>query len=208
MQSYRVFNPTVLPQTTMCQHQDIHCLLQHALHLVHVLVHCLSKDSQRDELKVLVHQLVHLHTHGHHGRSLLHLAVDKATAVVDDESYSSFPSIKTVSLLLSCGANVNALDDNGDTALHVCMRQLTSDVESGLVEQTAQVLLAHQVHVDTRNKKRESVTDMSSAHPSLAGLRLFDYVSLKCLASTVIRQHNIPFEDEIPANLIPFLQLH
>lgn len=221
-----------VPQTAVCQHQDIHCLLQHALHLVHVLIRCLTPPpapqssslahqilhQQQQQLAVnnrehlvtlhtLVAQLIRLQARGHDGRSLLHMAVDKATGVVDDETYSSFPSVETASLLLDCGAEPNAVDAQGDTALHVCSRQLAAgdSCDAAALERTVRKLVERGVHVDTRNKQRQSAAD----HPALAGpLRLHDHISLKCLAAAVVRQHGIPFEDEIPANLVSFVLMH
>lgn len=147
------------------------------------------------------------------------------------------PCINTVNLLLDGGSDVDAVDSEGNTALHYCAHHLT---ETSL---DLMVLLVHRgAHIDVRNKQGLTAWDilLSSINvknfcPSLEKLAqalavpentriliqtqnenfkiivknaIFSHVSLQCLSARAVRSNNISFSDYVPRRLVNIILLH
>ena len=199
-------------QLAISQQEELHTMLLLTLHLIHLLC-CLEKsDEQAFSFHCLVHRLIRLHTTGTNGKTLLHLAVDKNNSMVSEEQYSSLPSVKLIMVLLNCGIDVNTPDGDGKLSLHVCLRQLktaslsVAEKEMKELGRVTSILIDSGSHVDACDKDRQTITqDISNVYFTL---RLFDHVTLKCLASRVIRKHRIPYHGQVPQSLVSFIEMH
>ena len=127
--------------------------------------------------------------------TLLHLAVD-------DERYVDLPSLVVVESLLEAGADVNSMDANGNTPLHVAVFNMKMRYESqrdGWLKMI-NLLLEHDAHVD--NAIRQRASDML---PS--SVDAFNHVSLQCLAARTTRTH-LPYHGILPTLLADFVDKH
>ena len=195
------------------QKEEYHVLLQLLLHLIHLVCKLNKTDEQLLQFYQIVHQCISKNPTGNHGKTLLHLAADKATSTICDEAYSNFPNEQVVELLLKCGANVDATDDNHNTALHIVVDIMKCDccdaVLCNTVRNIITTLLNYDAHIDIRNKMGNIVIGRldHTTWTSMIGVDPFDHISLKCLAARIVKQSNIP-HDDIPDSLVPFIAIH
>ena len=191
------------------QQEEFHTILLLILHLIHLLCRLEKSSDETYAFKCLVHRLLKQHPVGIGGRTLLHLATNKKNSSVSEDLYSNFPSAALVTVLLECGAGVNVCDDDGCMPLHVCINDLNTSVSDKDQRENARVastLMQHGAHVDAANRSGH-YTRRDVVNPYFS-LRLFDHVTLKCLASRVIRDRKIPYVDEVPRSLIHFIEMH
>lgn len=183
---------------------DFQLLLQLLLHLIHLISRLEMTDEANINFRRQVHQLVVLDPRGTSGESLLHLAVDPKISLTSEEFYSPFPSLSVIKILVECGANVNSLDGQRNTPLYNGAMFLNySDLQDGGI---LSYLLEVGAHVDICNNHGSSALSLmeSQGFP----LCRMTYISLKCLASNVIIKNKLPYKQEIPVSLVPFVELH
>jgi ankyrin repeat protein len=60
--------------------------------------------------------------------TLLHLAVDPKSSVVDGDNVSHFPSLGVIQILLECGIDANQMDKDGNTALFCSVKYAIEEV--------------------------------------------------------------------------------
>ena len=158
----------------------------------------------------IVHRLVRCQLRTNHGRTLLHLSISPILFLRDNGRFISlFPSIAVVELLLECGANVNAVDDEHNTALHLCSKGIQNSgtqQHHDSMKRIAELLLKNGAHVDMVNFSGDSAAKILTS--SLIGWNVLDFVSLKCLAARVVMGYKIPHVGHIPASLESFVQIH
>ena len=123
------------------------------------------------------------------------------------ESILQFPNIVVVELLLECGANVNAVD-NENQHRFAPMFGSYSESRNGtrLMKRIAELLLKYEAHVDMVNIVGDRAVD--SLLSSLMVMNMLDFVNLRCLAARVVMKYKIPHVGHIPASLDSFVQMH
>ena len=183
---------------------DFQLLLQLSLHLIHLISRLDMTESTTVDFRRLVHRLVTLDPRGTEGESLLHLAVDPKISLTSEEFYSPFPSLSVIKILIECGAEVNSMDHHRNTPLYNGAMFLNySDLQDGGI---LSYLLQAGAHVDICNNLGNSALSImeSQGFP----LCRMNHVSLRCLASCIIIKHKLPYKQEIPVALFPFVELH
>ena len=169
-----------------------------SMKLVLKFVHLVLKlDKNPDEIsssKQVVRRLVHSQiSDDRDGRTFLHLAVQHCY------SYTG-----VVEVLLECGADANSFDVRNNTPFHLlgattayaCF-PFDHDERSKVIE----ILLQYSAHPDI-------VNDHGDFAATGLPLIMLDHVNLKCLATAVIRDHQIPYVGQIPESLESFVQMH
>ena len=210
-----VSNEPLEPMSKKQQKEEYHVLLQLLLHLIHIVCKLNKTEEQLLEFYQLVHQCVSQNPVGNHGKTLLHLATDKATSVICEEVYSQFPNESVVELLLKCGASVDVTDNNHNTPLHIVVdivkrEHLLDNAVSNSAKHIIVMLLKYDAHIDIRNRDSTVVVDQLNqlTWMSIINIDPLDHITLKCLAARVVKKENIPYEDDIPQSLVPFIEMH
>ena len=112
----------------------------------------------------------------------------------------------TTRLLIECGANVDALDSNENTPLHVLIQKgRTSDVLK-----TIDVLCDAGAHLDYVNKEGQTaLSSVSSFHIEISQYLKdkIGVVRLKCLCARLIKQQ-FSYENILSTSLVNFVQKH
>lgn len=119
--------------------------------------------------------------------------------LVSKYSAFDFPSPHLVSALIKVGADVNARDDDGNTALHL------TGLSHAWPRDVAITLLENGAHIDTVNNEGKTFE-------MLYGKFLYDtinpvkYTTLVCLAARVVRRtYKL---EQLPKHLQAFVQMH
>ncbi|XP_026472719.1 protein fem-1 homolog CG6966 isoform X1 [Ctenocephalides felis] len=189
------------------QQESFDRMLKCITHLIYLLLMTASNNSEKEQVNMLVHHLMqHDIRSSCTGDSLLHLCVSRLNVI--KSSYFAetnhnfiFPNLEVARLLLNCGANVNARNESKSTPLHIA--SITYNFDGNLV----QMLLENGAHVDQPNKVGECPFEMIQKNSSNV-IPLVNYLSLKCLASTIVCKHKIKYKGQIPKTLEAFVKYH
>lgn len=157
-----------------------------------------------------IYNLIQLDPRSREGSSLLHLAISSSTPVDDfhTNDVCSFPSAQVTKLLLDCGAQVNAVDHEGNTPLHVIV-QYNRPISDFLTLHAIIINLVEAgAHTDRTNKQNKTPLDKSTTGVSEILLKTQMKMSLKCLAARAVRQHQITYRNQIPKTLEEFVEFH
>lgn len=162
-----------------------------------------TQKQERQELYELTRKIVQTDPRDSKNNSLLHLAVSRKNEI---ESYSAprlpiFPDVSVVELLLKCGADVDAVNNELCTPLHI------SCLEDNYNPPKVSALLLHYgAHIDRRNLKGSRPISQIKAID--AGFNIMNHISLKCLAAQAVVMHNVRYKGLVPEGLERFLQIH
>lgn len=97
-------------------------------HLFYVLNNIKKTEVQDDEMKRIIHSVIKKDARSQSGDGILHMVISKnntmkSNTFIEDPHTVIFPDANVTELLLECGAPVDAVNQNGSTALHVaCTR--------------------------------------------------------------------------------------
>lgn len=175
-------------------------------HLFYVLNVIRKTPQQIEETKSLIRSINRINPRNSCGDTLLHLVVSKTNTMksntfIEDPHTVIFPDSRVCHLLLECDFNVDSINNNGSTALHIaCTR---SNFNSEVINH----LLSFGAHIDRRN------TSGIQPHKLLASIsesnvNALKFISLKCLAARKIADQQIRYVGEIPMSLEEFIRIH
>ena len=115
-----------------------------------------------------------------------------------------FPSMDVIRLLIECGADPNARDNDLNTALHVAASASAKPAKAALV----QTLLECGVHLDAVNREGKAFSDVLRAQPIHELVNVTQFSTLQCLAAKAVQKYAIPYRNLLPASLSDFVDLH
>uniref|UniRef100_A0A1B6ET95 Protein fem-1 homolog B n=2 Tax=Proconiini TaxID=565685 RepID=A0A1B6ET95_9HEMI len=183
-----------------------------ALYILVILTKLMKTCNAKEEYRVhqLVFRLNKLQVASRHGQTLLHLCVNAETPVDNfhTNDVCKFPCSATAKLLIQCGADVNAMDRDRNTPLHiiVCYQKPISDfltLHSIIME-----LTEAGAHMDTVNTLGKTPFEAATTGVAEIILRTQTQLSLKCLAAKAVQMYNIPYIGQVPHSLESFIDLH
>ncbi|KAE8295906.1 Protein fem-1-like protein B [Larimichthys crocea] len=180
------------------------------LYLACISTKTTCSDEERARINKHIYNLIQLDPRSREGASLLHLAISSSTPVDDfhTNDVCSFPSAQVTKLLLDCGAQVNAVDHDGNTPLHVIV-QYNRPISDFLTLHAIIINLVEAgAHTDMTNKQKKTPLDKSTTGVSEILLKTQMKMSLKCLAARAVRQHQITYRNQIPKTLEEFVEFH
>ncbi|KAF0303543.1 Protein fem-1 C [Amphibalanus amphitrite] len=197
------------------QQKDFDVLLVTLTRLVYLLLHVRCSDQQRLHWKRQLYRLLKLRPRTcAEGNTLLHLAVSASVqpkSQFDDALPDIFPSAEVASVLLECGADVDATNNAGVTPLLLAARGpiYGNSVHAPFNTSTAavvNVLLEAGAHVDRRVGPRKR----DAAHQLLDLARhrycRVQHAPLRCLAARVVSRCVPP--SAVPSQLRPWVNQH
>lgn len=182
-----------------------------------IIYNRIKKFKQEEELKLckLVYKLVQEKPLMKDGSSLLHMAVNPATFVDDfhTDDVCFFPNVDLAKLLIKCGADVNAVNQNRNTPLHLIVSfrepaatELQSDFN--VLYSIIELLISSGAHLDPCNNHGETPLQASVTGVAEVIIRTKMQLSLKCLAAKAVKLYNIGYEGSVPKNLESFIEMH
>ncbi|XP_076443652.1 protein fem-1 homolog B-like [Babylonia areolata] len=180
------------------------------LYLLAIAIKVEKKGEEIEQLHRLVYYFLKKGPSLRNGYTPLHMAVDSAT-LVDDfhvNDVVKFPNSQMAVILVNCGADVNAMDQCGNTPLHIIVRYAEPINDFDTLLKVMQVLIKGGAHMDISNHERKTPIQCVTTGVAEVILRQHNQLSLKCLAARCIRDHNIAYSSFVPVFLEEFINLH
>ena len=177
------------------------------LHFIRLITQLLPHLAIEEihQVRKTIYEFIKLDARDQRGRTLLHLACSNDESnVVEYYLSSQFPSADVVSILLKCGADIEAQDNEGNFALHTAaINELPAE------HPIARILLENGAHFDAVNADKCTFADLITPwQPIDKVFNVLKFTNLKCLAATVITRHNIPHAGILPTKLSHLVKLH
>lgn len=186
--------------------------MSHFNRLLVIIMHLLSllcrvqKDMSPEDLhnfKRMVYTLVKMDPRGLKRKTPLHLACDKETSVVGRYPVCAFPSADMISLLVDCGSDINALDAEHWSPLHVATNNKPCQPE------VVRCLLERGAHIDVANLENKNPMQLVRGNITIYDIvSPLNYMTLQCIAARKIVQCGIPYKGHIPQKLEAFVRMH
>ncbi|EFA05982.1 protein fem-1 homolog B isoform X2 [Tribolium castaneum] len=198
------------PETVM---EELESNLTTTLYLLTILTKLLKECSEEERFNVnrMVFTLNQLNVTLRDGQTLLHLACNAETPVDDfhTNDVCKFPCAETTRLLIKCGADVNAMDYDRNTPLHVIVNYHKPISDFLTLHSIITDLTEAGAHLDCVNKRGETPLE-ASATGSVAEIILKTQMklSLKCIAANAVKHHKLTYQGQVPEALESFIELH
>lgn len=176
-------------------------ILLHLVCLFTKLIPHLEKE-QVHQVKQAVFNFVKIGARGRSGCTPLHLACTKESSSVGRYPICVFPSVPTIALLLECGAEPDALDHDGNSALH------TAAGSKPVKQNVIQTLLGSGCHFDLVNYEKKGFYSILKGQPVHEIANSVQHTTLKCLAARVVNRHQLHNDVELPPTLKHFISQH
>ena len=194
-------------QRKMTNEQDSWYDMLYLFDSLQKLVFMISKFECADEGRLsssalLLKTISNLNLRDSDGNTLLHqLAIHHGRC----SSYSYSGAVK---LLLNAGFNVNAVNGNGDTALHIVATLKPSDDEIRLLTDMLQVLFDGGAHHDFVNNDGKTPMDMAETDEARIILSERRKLELKCISARAVKRFGIPYLGLVPKILEKYISMH
>ncbi|KAI8795419.1 protein fem-1 B [Biomphalaria glabrata] len=179
------------------------------IYLITIANRVVSSDKENKDLHRIVYFFLKLKPCLKNGYSPLHIVLDPGICV-DDFHVNTivvFPDKTLMSMFLTCGADIDALDSARNSPLHVITNAKLTDTLEGLRQEIVQELLLRGAHCDIANNKSQTPF-MIATGQTFHTLSYHSNISLKCLASRCIRKYRIPYKSCVPGCLESFVDIH
>ncbi|XP_050427498.1 protein fem-1 homolog B-like [Adelges cooleyi] len=174
------------------------------------------EDPLKGEVLKIIVEINKLKVKTTKGETLLHLCLNYDTNV--DNLFTNgiccFPNYPTMKLLIYCGADVNAIDNNRNTPLHYIDKFISDfphiphtnnclDTKRMVME-----LLDSDAHTDFVNNR--GVCPHTGFLSTVFNLTNNNPMSLKCLAARCVRRNiaKVNYHNQLPSELEEFTNLH
>ena len=153
-----------------------------------VLLKTICKLNPRDyERNTLLHEFIRYY--GHSGSSQLYTTA--------------------VKLLVNVGFNVNAVNNNGDTALHLAVTlEPWEDEHIQFITEILQLLFNGGAHHDFVNNDGKTPMDMAGTDEARMILSERRKLELKCICARAVKKFGIPYLGVVPKTLEKYISMH
>ena len=173
------------------------------------LVLMISKFEFCDErnassLTMLLRKLFMQDPRNRSGNTLLHEFIKRCTDDVDD----SFPCLQAVNLLLNEGFNVNVVNNEGNSPLHIAVTLEPRNEKIYLLTEILRLLLDGGAHHDFVNNYGETPMDMAESDEARVILSERRTLELKCISARAVKKFGIPYLGVVPKILENYISMH
>ena len=156
------------------------------LHLICLLTKLLPHldAKQTHQVKKAVFDFIKVGARGRGGATALHLACSRDSSAVGRYPICQFPSAEVISLLLECGADVEALDNEDNYPLH------TAASNKPAKPNVVSTLLDSGAHLDAVNGEGRTFGELLRGQAVHEVVTVLKYSNLQCLAAREYSFHS------------------
>ncbi len=208
----RNLNSESLTKEEIATQQEVYeCNIHTALYLLVILTNL--KYSRDEELRLckMAYRFNRLHLKlGKTGFTPLHMAVDEHT-LIDDfhvNDVVKFPNPVLTKLLVKCGGDVNVMDNNGNTPVHVIVKYTKPISDFLALHGIIMTLLENGAHLDIANSDGHTPIESSTTGVAEVILRTQSRIKLKCIAARAVKHLKVPYKGQLPTTLEEFVNIH
>ncbi|XP_031570135.1 protein fem-1 homolog B-like [Actinia tenebrosa] len=189
---------------------DLESVMHRSLYLLTIFEQLNLTESAEKMLHQLLYRYLCMNPRTKQGKTLVHLAVSGATPT--DEHYTkdvcTYPCYKTTKLLLQTGAQVNTIDDEGNTPLHTVVMTKPKQGQQETMEKIISSLYDSGVHEDLTNSAGKTALEVSASKELKQFLIVKRRILLKCLAARAIKHYQLQFTGLVPKSMEMFITAH
>ena len=146
------------------------------------------------------------------GNTLLHLVAWYKTPILDFEgrlrSVCQLPCVETMKLIINAGGYVNAVNNEGNTPLHLAVTYKPSNGGLQVLRDVLETLLDGGAHEDLVNNDRKSAMDIAETDEARRILSEKSRLELKCIAARAVRRFGLSYCGLVPKTVEKFISLH
>ncbi|XP_011697232.1 PREDICTED: protein fem-1 homolog B isoform X2 [Wasmannia auropunctata] len=211
----KIQNPDSKDDIDQCV-EEMESNITTTLYILTILTKLMTLNENRcDESDItqahhLVHKLCALRVCLKDGQTLLHLAVNAETPVDDfhTNDVCKFPCAATARLLIRCGADINAMDNERNTPLHIIVGYSKAISDFATLHSVIIDLIEAGAHMDTVNNRGHTPYDAVTTGVAKIILRTQTKLSLTCMAAKAIKTYDLAYRGNVPRSLESFIELH
>ena len=138
------------------------------------------------------------------GNTLLHEFIKRCT---DDDDDSS-PCLQAVNLLLNEGFNVNVVNNEGNSPLHIAVTLEPRNDKIYLLTEILRLFFYGGAHHDFVNNDGKTPMDMAKTDEARMILSERTKLELKCISARVVKRFGIPYLGVVPKILENYISRH
>lgn len=189
---------------------DLECILHRSLYLLTIFNKLIYTESEEKSLQRQLYKYLCLDPRTKHGKTLLHRAVSSKTPT--DEHYTRdichYPCLATTKLLLQTGAQVNTIDNVGNTPLHTIAMMKYKPSQQETVELIIDALLDAGAHFDLTNTAGKTAMEACSNKDMENILASKRKIQLKCIAARAVKKFKLLYSGIVPKTVEMFINAH
>ena len=159
-------------------------------------------DSNTSHASILLQKLRRQDPRDAFGNTLLHFFVKY---YIPD---NSFPLLDVLKLLLNAGFDVNAVNEKGDTPLHLAVTLKAKQNKFSLLTSVMETLFNGGAHHDFVNNKGKTPMDMAKTDVARMILSEKRKLELKCISARAVKNFRIPYLGVVPKTLEKYVSMH
>ena len=161
-------------------------------------------ETNTSKALVLLRQLCRQDPRDRVGNTLLHFVVFYKMRNVS----SSFPVLDALKLLFEAGCDVNAVNDKGNTPLHLAVTLKPSNERVHIFTNMLRVLFDGGAHHDFVNNDGKTPMDMAKTDVARMILSEKRKLELKCISTRAVKKFGIPYSGVVPKTLEKYISMH
>ena len=162
-------------------------------------------ETNTSKALVLLRQLCRQDPRDRVGNTLLHFVVFYKMRNVS----SSFPVLDALKLLLEAGCDVNAVNNEGNTPLHLAVTLKPSNERVHIFTNMLKVLFDGGALHDFVNNDGKTPMDMAQTDEARIILSSEKRkLELKCISAGAVKKFGIPYSGVVPKTLEKYISMH
>ena len=174
--------------------------------------------AQKDEIYKAIKKFVQLEAVLKNGFTPLHMCcdiaiLDRVVKMTESNTWTHpLPFPQLCKTFIDCGADINALDNNKNTPLHILAKSHsgTGMIAYRYLQESLTLLLENGAHIDSVNATGKTAMDIATTKDARTVIRKYMEipVQLRCLAAKTIKGHGVQYQGILPSSLQNFVELH
>ena len=159
-------------------------------------------ESNTSHASILLRELCRQDPRDRFGNTFLHFVVRHH---IHD---NSFPLLDVLKLLLNVGFDVNAVNDTGDTPLHLAVTLKAKQNKFCLLTGVMETMFNGGAHHDFVNNDGKTPMDMAKTDEARMILSERRKLELKCISARAVKKFGIPYLGVVPKTVEKYISMH